>query len=211
MTNKTTPTYDMETKFGAKEGKIIAGIDEVGYGSLAGPVVAAAVIISPTAWKLISSLPIKDSKQLSAKQRNYIDFVLRTTKGIQFGIGHAGVKSIQSINILQASFKAISLAISNLYIDHCLLDGRNKPQLKVPVTAIIKGDQKVVSIACASIIAKVWRDKWMTRLSKYYPNYYWENNAGYGTLQHRQSIKKYGITKFHRLQFVSKTINTTSI
>ena len=178
--------------------KIIAGVDEVGRGSLVGPVYAAAVILN----KSINKKLLKDSKTLSKKKRKKLfDYI---KKNSIWAIGKASVKEIEKINILHASLLAMERAIKKLRKKPqlVLIDGNKLPNLKnYNLKYIIKGDQKIPSISAASIVAKVTRDKFITLLSKKFKNYSWEKNFGYGTKEHLHSIKKFGITKYHRKKF----------
>ena len=175
----------------------VAGVDEVGRGPLAGPVVAAAVIID------INNIPdgINDSKKLSKKNR--LEISNEIIKYSICSIAEASVEEIDAINILQASLLAMNRAIEGLSKKPrtILVDGKFKPKTSLPTHTIIKGDGKSLSIAASSIIAKVYRDNLMTGLSKKYPEYLWEKNAGYGTKQHLLAIKKCGITPIHRKSF----------
>ena len=178
--------------------KIIAGVDEVGRGSLIGPVYAAAVILN----KSIDHKLLKDSKTLSKKNREIISNY--TKKNSIWALGKASVKEIESINILQASLLAMKRAIKKLKKKptHVLIDGNKTPELKnYNLKSVIKGDKKVPSISAASIIAKVSRDKFITTLSKKNKGYDWDKNFGYGTKQHLKALKKLGITKHHRKTF----------
>tara|TARA_B100000902_G_C27306467_1_gene915773 strand:+ start:2518 stop:3075 length:558 start_codon:yes stop_codon:yes gene_type:complete len=178
--------------------KIIAGVDEVGRGSLIGPVYAAAVILK----KSIDPKLLKDSKVLSKKKREYLyDYI---KKNSIWSLGKASVSEIERINILQASLLAMERAIKNLKKKPTLIliDGNKIPKLKnYNLKSIIQGDKKVPSISAASIIAKVSRDKFITALSKKNKGYYWDKNFGYGTRQHLKALKKLGITKHHRKTF----------
>jgi len=175
----------------------VAGVDEVGRGPLAGPVVAAAVIID------INNIPdgINDSKKLSKKNR--LEISNEIIKYSICSIAEASVEEIDAINILQASLLAMNRAIEGLAKKPrtILVDGKFKPKTNLPTHTIIKGDGKSLSIAASSIIAKVYRDNLMTGLSKKYPEYLWEKNAGYGTKQHLLAIKKCGVTPIHRKSF----------
>ncbi len=177
----------------------LCGIDEAGRGPVAGPVVAAAVVFS----KYISIEGITDSKKITAKQREKL-FDVITNKALTYGIGIVGVEEIEEINILQATFKAMKQALNNLSIkpDFVLIDGNLKFENNLPTEAITKGDSKSFVIGAASIIAKVTRDRIMLNLSKEFPNYYWEKNKGYGTKQHFEAIRKYGLTPHHRKSFL---------
>ena len=178
--------------------KIIAGVDEVGIGSLIGPVYAAAVILKKSA----NTRLLKDSKTLSKKKREYLSNYIK--KNSIWSLGKASVKEIESINILQASLLAMKRAIKKLKKKptHVLIDGNKIPKIKnYNLKAVIKGDQKIPSISAASIIAKVYRDRFITSLSKKNKGYHWDKNFGYGTKQHLKAIRKLGITKYHRKTF----------
>ena len=178
--------------------KILAGVDEVGRGSLIGPVYAAAVILN----KSINKKILKDSKSLTQKKRKILSTYIK--KNSIWSIGKASVKEIEKINILQASLLAMKRAIKKLKKkpSHILIDGNKVPELKnYNLKAVIKGDQKISSISAASIIAKVSRDKFITTLAKNNKGYGWDQNFGYGTKQHLKAIKKLGINKHHRKTF----------
>ncbi len=178
--------------------KIIAGVDEVGRGSLIGPVYASAVILK----KSINPKLLKDSKSISKKEREYLCTYIK--KNSTWSIGKASVKEIEKLNILQASLLAMKRAIKKLKKKptHVLIDGNKTPELKnYNLKSVIKGDKKVPSISAASIIAKVSRDKFITTLSKKNKGYDWDKNFGYGTKQHLKALKKLGITKHHRKTF----------
>jgi len=178
--------------------KILAGVDEVGRGSLIGPVYAAAVILD----KSINQKILKDSKSLSKEQREELFSYIK--KNSIWAIGKASVKEIENINILRASLLAMKRAIKKLKNKPSLvlIDGNKLPELEnYNLKYVIKGDQKIPSISAASIIAKVSRDRFITALSKKFNNYGWDTNSGYGTKEHLRAIKKYGITKHHRKTF----------
>ena len=178
--------------------KIIAGVDEVGRGSLIGPVYASAVILK----KSINPKLLKDSKSLSKKEREYLCTYIK--KNSTWSIGKASVKEIEKLNILQASLLAMKRAIKKLKKKptHVLIDGNKTPELEnYNLKSVIKGDKKIPSISAASIIAKVSRDKFITTLSKKNKGYDWDKNFGYGTKQHLKALKKLGITKHHRKTF----------
>ena len=178
--------------------RIVAGVDEVGRGSLIGPVYAAAVILK----KNISKKDIKDSKKLSKIDREILAKYIK--KNSIWSVGKASVKEIDKINILQASLLAMKRAIKKLKKkpSHVLIDGNKIPDLKnYYLKAIIKGDQKIASISAASIVAKVARDKFITSLAKQNKGYGWDQNFGYGTKQHLKAIKKLGTNKHHRKTF----------
>ncbi len=178
--------------------KIIAGVDEVGRGSLIGPVFAAAVIFK----KNISVTHIKDSKKLSSNRR--ILFSKYIKKNSFWSVGTASLIEIEKLNILNASMLAMKRAIWKLKIKPSLvfIDGNKIPNMKnYNLRSIIKGDQKIKQISAASIIAKVSRDISIKKLSKKFINYEWQFNMGYGTKSHIKAIKKYGVTKYHRKNF----------
>jgi len=176
---------------------LVAGVDEAGRGSWAGPVVAAVVILD------IENLPsgINDSKKLSAKKRDFLyDEILRVAKS---GVGMASVEEIDSLNILQATMLAMQRAVNELAVmpNVALIDGNKAPKLACKTVTIIGGDAKSLSIAAASIIAKASRDRIMASLAVEYPGYSWESNAGYGTVSHQQGLKMQGITLHHRKSY----------
>ena len=178
--------------------KIIAGVDEVGRGSLIGPVYAAAVVLN----KSINKKLLKDSKKLTKLKREILSKYIK--KNSMWSIGKASVKEIEKINILQASLLAMKRAIKKLKKKPTLVlvDGNKLPNLKdYKLKSIIKGDQKIPSISAASIIAKVSRDKMISKLGKKFKGYYWDKNYGYGTKQHLKAIKNLGITSQHRKTF----------
>ena len=178
--------------------KTIAGVDEVGRGSLIGPVYAAAVILN----KSINKKLLKDSKSLSKKKREELYSYIK--KNSIWAIGQASIKEIEKMNILHASLLAMKRAIIKLKKKPSLvlIDGNKLPDLKnYNLAYVIKGDQKIPSISAASIIAKVSRDRFVIKLSKQFNNYGWDTNSGYGTKEHLRAIKNFGITKYHRKTF----------
>lgn len=178
--------------------RTIAGVDEVGRGPWAGPVTACAVVLDPT------SIPdgLNDSKKLTAKRREALfEQILKTA---DVSLAHVSVEEIDKINILQASLLAMEKAVAGLSTpaDFALIDGNKTPKdLTCPSETIIKGDAKSSSIAAASIVAKVTRDRLMVALSQQYPGYGWETNAGYGTKVHQEGLKTLGVTAHHRRSF----------
>ena len=181
------------------EHQLEAGCDEAGRGCLAGPVVAAAVILNPS--NLIEGL--NDSKKLSEKRRNQLQIEIKANV-LTHAIGIVDEKEIDQINILNASFKAMHLAVDGLNVrpEFLIIDGnRFHKYPDINHACIIKGDSKYQSIAAASILAKTQRDFIMEQLHEEYPMYNWKNNKGYPTKDHREAIKKYGVTPYHRLSF----------
>ena len=178
--------------------KLIAGVDEVGRGPLAGAVVAAAVIFDPR--KPIEGLA--DSKLLSEKRREKLELIIKENC-LAWALGRAEVEEIDGINILQASLLAMQRAIVALKItpDHVQVDGNICPKINFSVEAIISGDRLIPVISAASIIAKVARDKEMVELDKIYPQYGFAAHKGYGTKQHLLALEQYGITPLHRRSF----------
>ncbi len=195
---------EYENKYRANGFKFVCGIDEVGRGPLAGPVVAACVILPENC----DILGINDSKKLSKKKREEL-FDIINEKALSVGIGVVDNNVIDNINIVQATFMAMREAISNssLAPDYILVDGNfTIPYVKIPQTSIIKGDGKSMSIGAASIIAKVTRDKMMVKYSKEYPHYGFESNVGYGSAKHIEAIKKYGLSPIHRKSFTGNFV-----
>ncbi len=178
---------------------IEAGCDEAGRGCLAGPVVAAAVIFP----KKYRHKKLNDSKQLTKEEREELRVVIERD-ALCYGVGVVDHEEIDKINILNASFKAMHLALDKLFMvpNLLLIDGnRFKPYKEIKHECIIKGDGKYLSIAAASILAKTYRDDFMTGLAKEFVGYGWETNVGYGTPEHREGIKALGITPYHRKSF----------
>ncbi len=178
--------------------KLIAGVDEVGRGPLAGPVVTAAVILDPN--KPIEGL--NDSKKLSEKRREQLAPIIKQN-ALAWSLGRAEVEEIDQINILQATLLAMKRAVEGLEIQpsHALVDGNKAPDLACPVTTIIKGDQSEPAIAAASILAKVARDNEMVEMDKKYPGYGLAQHKGYPTKQHQQALLDLGVTEIHRKSF----------
>lgn len=192
------PDYSFETDCHALGARLIAGVDEVGRGPLAGPVTAAAVILDP------ARIPegLRDSKMLGKGRRASLTELLREAATVS--IAHASVAEIEELNILEASHLAMVRAVSGLSVrpDHVLIDGNRVPRgLNLPATAVVKGDTRSVSIAAASIVAKQARDAVMRDLAQHHPGYGWETNAGYPTPQHKAALQHLGLTPHHRRTF----------
>ena len=189
--------YKYERALNDKGITLIAGVDEVGRGPLIGPVVAAAVIL-PKDYKLDG---LTDSKKLSEKKREYF-YEIINKEALAIGIGIVNETVIDEINIYEATKVAMKEAIDNLKIkpEHILIDAMPL-DLDIPTTSIIKGDLLSITISAASVIAKVTRDHMLYDMDKEYPMYDLKNNKGYGTKKHIEAIKKYGITKYHRLSY----------
>jgi len=197
------PNFREEKKLWRRGYERVVGLDEVGRGPLAGPVVAAAVIIIKNLKLKIKNLPIRDSKKLSPKKREEFYKILTKNPNIEWGIGRVSERVIDKINILEATKLAMGKAINNLKskIDFLILDGNFRIKTKIPQKSIVKADEKVFSCAAASIIAKVNRDKLMMRYHKKYPQYGFDKHKGYPTRLHRLMIKKHGFCKIHRKSF----------
>ena len=184
----------------------VAGVDEVGRGCLFGDVVAAAVILPCDRLVELEQLGVTDSKKLSPKRREQLDLIIRDV-AIAYAIGHASAMEIDAMNILAASLLAMERAIAQLQPqpNHCLIDGNQLLRFKliapIPQTTVIKGDSLSVSIAAASIVAKVWRDRQMVELAEVYKGYDLATNKGYGTTKHREAIAKLGYSDLHRKSF----------
>lgn len=182
-----------------EKGPLLAGVDEVGRGPIAGPVVACAVIM-PAETRSIAG--VDDSKRLTHDQRVRLAVKIRE-RAVAFSLGAASVHEIDRINIYQASVLAMRRALDRLEVkpDYVVIDGRPMRTLPIPHTAVVHGDARCFSIACASIIAKVTRDLLMTRLGMRYPQYIWDHNAGYTTREHVAGLTSHGITPHHRRSF----------
>lgn len=183
------------------KGRVEAGCDEAGRGCLAGPVVAAAVVLTPAVAR---ALPLNDSKQLTALQRNQLRQEIEA-KAVSWGVAFVSPEDIDRMNILQASFEAMRRAVRELagVPDHLLIDGNRfvtAPDMP-PHTCFVKGDAKVASIAAASILAKTYRDEYMLKAAETYPGYGWDTNMGYPTVAHRKGLVELGPTPLHRASF----------
>jgi len=195
---KTFPDMSFEEAALARGFRLIAGVDEVGRGPLAGPVTAAAVILDP------ARVPegLADSKQLTEKRRNALYDEIFAVASVS--IAHASVEELDRINILRASHLAMERAVAGLALapDHLLIDGNMIPRgLAVSAEAIVKGDARSLSIAAASIVAKVCRDRLMVDLAQQHRGYGWEKNAGYPSPAHKEALRNLGVTPHHRRSF----------
>jgi ribonuclease HII len=198
MTEKAYPDFTFEQAAFARGARAVAGVDEVGRGPLAGPVCAAAVVLDP------DNIPdgLNDSKQLTEKQRDALFDTLMASADVS--IAEATVAEIEEHNILRASHIAMVRAVTGLSApaDFILIDGNMVPRgLNTPSQTIVKGDTCSLSIAAASIVAKVWRDRLMVDLAQQHPGYGWETNAGYPTPVHKKALLKLGVTPHHRRTF----------
>ena len=182
-----------------ERGPLLAGVDEVGRGPIAGPVVACAVIMPPDMRAIRG---VDDSKVLTAAERNRLAKKIRE-KALAWSLGAASVREIERLNIYQASVLAMRRALGRLQVqpNHVIIDGKAMRTLPVPHTAVVHGDARCFSIACASILAKVTRDYLMARLALRYPGYTWERNVGYTTRAHIRGLDAHGITPHHRRSF----------
>ena len=180
---------------------LIAGVDEVGRGSLAGPVVASAVIMPPGVPAIRG---VDDSKRLTRREREKLCVRIRE-RAIALAVGAASVREIDTLNIFNASVLAMRRALVRLTVrpDHVLVDGRRLRSLGIEHTAVIAGDAKCFNVACASIVAKVTRDRLMARLANRYPDFAWGSNCGYGTADHVRGLTRRGPTAHHRRLFVA--------
>ena len=196
-------TYEIENQAHADGYKVICGVDEAGRGPLAGPVYAAAVILPDG----LEELGINDSKKMTEKKREAL-FDIICDNAIAYGIGFATEKEIDEINILQATYLAMRRAFEGLDIkpDMALVDGNRDPGLGVATRTIVKGDANSMSIAAASILAKVTRDRYMLEMDKKYPEYQFAKHKGYGTKLHYEMIEQYGILPDHRRSFLKKIL-----
>ncbi|MEE8393532.1 MAG: ribonuclease HII [Rhodospirillales bacterium] len=191
------PDFELEDQAGG----IIAGVDEAGRGPWAGPVVAGAVILDRAALPEILIRGLDDSKKLSAKRRAELFHALKGHAKI--GVGIAEVAEIDALNILQATMLAMTRAVGDLGVrpSLVLVDGNREPALDCPVRTVIGGDGKSMSIAAASIVAKVTRDRVMAELALEHPGYGWERNSGYGTKEHSEALQRLGVSRHHRKSF----------
>lgn len=196
------PDFSIENEIRAKGFSAVCGVDEAGRGPLAGPVCAAAVILGEEIEGL------NDSKKLSEKKREELFPVIKE-KALSYSIAFASVEEIEEYNILNATYLAMNRAIEGLHIpaDFALIDGNRVPtDISVPCETVIKGDAKSASIAAASILAKVTRDRLMLEEDKKYPEYNFKKHKGYGTKEHTDAILKYGMSPIHRPSFLKKLL-----
>jgi ribonuclease HII len=206
MPAKLSDRFEFERVLWQKNLSRVAGVDEVGRGPLAGPVVAAAAIL-PSRWAE-SGLPaelagLNDSKQLTAAQREKFFNFLTACAEIEFAVAQIDAAQIDEINILQATHRAMNDALAQLnpQPQHVLVDGRPVKTMRVPQTAIVKGDARSYSIAAASVLAKVTRDRLMLEFDRQFPNYGFAGHKGYGTAKHLAAIEKFGACPIHRKSF----------
>ena len=198
------PDYEYENAAKSKGFKLVCGVDEAGRGPLAGPVCAAAVILPENA--VIEGL--NDSKKLSEKKREALYDVIKE-KAIAFCVAYGTLEEIETLNILQATFLAMNRAIDGLAVkpDFALIDGNRVPKdIKIPCETVVKGDGKSMSVAAASVLAKVTRDRLMLEYDKKYPEYDFKKHKGYGTKEHTELIKKYGPCEIHRMSFLKNIL-----
>lgn len=187
----------------AGDWELVAGVDEVGRGALFGPVVAAAVILPKSAFEELAAAGVRDSKQLSSYRRSKLAEHIQAI-ALDWKIGYADNKEIDQVNILQASLLAMKRAVTKLKVQPqmCLVDGKwSLPELSVPQQNLVKGDERSLVIAAASIVAKVWRDDLVMRFATKYPAYHLAANKGYGTAQHLLALQQYGPSRLHRMSF----------
>lgn len=212
-TPRLLPTFELEKVFWARGMKYVVGVDEAGRGPLAGPVVAAAVILYPD-FSSLHSAQLNDSKQLSPNLRDALATEISACS--LWGIGVVNAQIIDEINIRQASWRAMQIAVANLCerastsstrtsprfaIEHVLIDGLPYGAATWPYDAIVKGDTKSLSIAAASVLAKVWRDRLMSDFDLEFPSYGFARHKGYGTPQHLQALREFGACPIHRRTF----------
>ena len=188
----------------AKGYRAVCGVDEAGRGPLAGPVCAAAVILPENT--VIEG--VNDSKKLSEKKREALFDVIRE-RSVSYSVAFASVEEIEKMNILNATMLAMKRAVEGLSVkaDFAMIDGNRLPKLDIDSEFIIKGDAKSMSIACASVLAKVSRDRLLYKYAEEYPEYLFDKHKGYGTKAHVEAIKKYGPCPYHRLSFLTKILN----
>lgn len=198
------PDFSLENKAKENGYKFICGVDEAGRGPLAGPVCAAAVILPD----VVEIEGLNDSKKLSEKKREALYDVI-TNEALAYSVAYGTLEEIERLNILNATFLAMNRAIDGLSIkpDFALIDGNRAPKdIKIPCKTVVKGDSKSSSVAAASILAKVTRDRLLIEYDKKYPQYNFKKHKGYGTKEHYEAIEKYGISEVHRRSFLKNVI-----
>lgn len=198
------PDWSHEIEAGAVDGLIVCGVDEVGRGPLAGPVLACAVVLDRNLLPDGLASGLDDSKRLSEQTREAVAALLKMGPGIVYAIGEASVAEIDRFNILQATLMAMARAVEALPVkpDHALIDGNRAPKLSCGATCIVKGDGASLSIAAASILAKVTRDRIMRQQAEHYPNWHFDTNKGYPCPLHKTALQGYGPSAIHRRTWV---------
>ena len=199
---------EFENKAHAEGYQSVCGVDEAGRGPLAGPVFAAAVILRP--GQVIEG--VNDSKKLTEKKREKLFDIIRE-EALAYNIECATVAEIEEINILNAAMLAMKRAVEGLDIpaDYAIIDGNKTPPIEIPCEAVVKGDARSMSVAAASILAKVARDRLLVRYAEKYPEYGFEKHKGYGTKLHYEMIEKYGISPVHRRSFLKKILESGNV
>ena len=194
---------EYEEQAAAKGYRAVCGVDEAGRGPLAGPVCAAAVILPP--GKIIEG--VNDSKKLSEKKREAL-FEIIKTEAVSYAIAFSTVEEIEELNILNATMLAMKRAVEGLDVkaDYAMIDGNRLPDLDIDCEYIVKGDAKSMSVACASILAKVSRDRLLYEYAKEYPQYHFDKHKGYGTKLHVSALKEFGPCPYHRKSFLRKIL-----
>lgn len=196
------PDFEYENQARLNGYKYVCGVDEAGRGPLAGPVCAAAVILD----RNIEIAGLDDSKKLTEKKREELYDII-TKKALDYCVAFASVEEIEEYNILNATFLAMKRAVEGLNkCDMAIIDGNRMPKLNVFAQTLIKGDQKSYSVAAASILAKVTRDRLLIKMDDEFPQYNFKKHKGYGTKEHIDNIKKYGVCKYHRPSFLKNII-----
>ncbi|WP_287127899.1 ribonuclease HII [Candidatus Cyanaurora vandensis] len=195
-----SPTLEREQSLWQEGYTRLAAVDEVGRGPWAGPVVAVAVVLPSTVT--MADLPgVRDSKQLTPRRRQELVPLIQSI-ALGYGVGLAEVAEIDRINIRQATHQAMVRALAGVMpVDHVLVDGLRVPELGEHQTWVVRGDGQCLAIACASVLAKVYRDQLMQGLAQEFPGYGWERNSGYGTRAHQQALRQFGVTPHHRHSF----------
>lgn len=196
------PNLDLETRFWSLGLTSVAGVDEAGRGAWAGPVTAAAVVLPPNEQVFDLLIGVRDSKQLTPGTRQVLAEKIKSVASA-WGVGHADHGEVDGLGIIQATRLAMERAIGQLnkHPGHLLIDALLIPDVDIPQTALIKGDQRSLSIAAASILAKTSRDAWMIEIHQQFPNYGFERHKGYGTRQHQEAICAHGSCPIHRMSF----------